>query len=150
MGVPKTSDHIQINIRMPNPSQEPPASSKAPNQDLKDMDILCIFKIKIYSQNLEHRCIKDQWPNKKSRSRCQSPVRNLQCPPKPKQRTVPAPHINIMSKLYDHVRAILVTWWSHAWSPYVSRLLGAILHTASSVKCCIHHIVCLIINTVPG
>ena len=34
-GVPKTSDHIQINIRMPNPSQEPPASSKAQNQDLK-------------------------------------------------------------------------------------------------------------------
>ena len=30
MGVPKTSDHIQINIRMRNPSQEPPASSKAP------------------------------------------------------------------------------------------------------------------------
>ena len=38
MGVPKTIDHIQINIRMLNPSQEPPASSKAPNQDLKDMD----------------------------------------------------------------------------------------------------------------
>ena len=33
MGVPKTSDHIQINIRMPNPSQEPTASSKAPNED---------------------------------------------------------------------------------------------------------------------
>merc|ERR1711954_311255 len=50
MGVPKTSDHIQINIRMPNPSQEPPASSKAPNQDLKDMDVLCTFKIKIERQ----------------------------------------------------------------------------------------------------
>ena len=58
MGVPKTSDHIQINIRMPNPSQEPPASSKAPNQDLKDMDVLCTFKIKLESQNLEHLCIK--------------------------------------------------------------------------------------------
>ena len=43
-GVPKTSDHIHINIRMPNPSQEPPASSKAPNQDLKDMDVLCKLK----------------------------------------------------------------------------------------------------------
>merc|ERR1712081_10946 len=42
----KTSDHIQINIRMPNPSQEPPASFKAPNEDLKDMDVLCTFKIK--------------------------------------------------------------------------------------------------------
>merc|ERR1711954_249692 len=50
MGVPKTIDHIQINIRMPNPSQEPPASSKALNQDLKDMDVLCTFKIKIESQ----------------------------------------------------------------------------------------------------
>ena len=47
MCVPQTSDHIQINIRMPNPSQEPPASSKAPNEDLKDMDVLCTFKIKI-------------------------------------------------------------------------------------------------------
>ena len=46
MGVPKTSDHIEINIRMPNPSQEPPASSKAPNEDLKDMYVLCTFKTK--------------------------------------------------------------------------------------------------------
>ena len=60
MGVPKTSDHIQINIRMPNPSQEPPASSKAPDQDLKDMDVLCTFKIKIESQNSEYGCTKDQ------------------------------------------------------------------------------------------
>ena len=28
-------DHIQIKIKMPNPSQEPSLSSKAPNQDLK-------------------------------------------------------------------------------------------------------------------
>ena len=62
MGVPKTSDHIQINIRMPNPSQEPPASSNAPNEDLKDMDVLCTLKIKIKSQNLHHGYIKDQWP----------------------------------------------------------------------------------------
>merc|ERR1711954_358816 len=59
-GVPKTSDHVQINIRMPNPCQEPPASSKAPNQDLKDMDVLCTFQIKRGSQNLNHGCIKDQ------------------------------------------------------------------------------------------
>ena len=51
MGVPKTSDHIQINIRMPNPSQEPPVSAKAPNQDLKDMDVVCTIKIKIKSLN---------------------------------------------------------------------------------------------------
>ena len=53
MGVSKTSDHIKIKIKMPNPSQEPPTSSKAPNEDLKDMDVLCTFKIKIESQNLE-------------------------------------------------------------------------------------------------
>merc|ERR1711954_276208 len=58
----KTSDHIQINIRIPNPSQEPPASSKAPNQDLKDMDVLCTFKIRIESQNLEYLCTKEQRP----------------------------------------------------------------------------------------
>ena len=47
MEVTKTSDHIKIIIKIPNPSQEPPASSKATNQDLKDMDVLCAFKIKI-------------------------------------------------------------------------------------------------------
>ena len=47
---------------MPNPSQESPASSKAPNEDLKDMDVLCTFKIKIESRNSNHGCIKDQWP----------------------------------------------------------------------------------------
>ena len=62
MGEPKTSDNIQIKIKIPNPSQERPASSKAPNQDLKDMDVLCNFKIKTDSQNFEHGCTKDQWP----------------------------------------------------------------------------------------
>ena len=60
--VQKTFDHIQINIKMPNPSQEPVASSKAPNEDFEDMDDLCIFKIKIESKNLDHGCIKDKWP----------------------------------------------------------------------------------------
>ena len=45
---------------MPNPSQEPPALSKTPNEDLKDMDVLFIFKIKIESQNSDHGYIKDQ------------------------------------------------------------------------------------------
>ena len=50
---------------MSKPSQEPPTSSKAPNLDLKDIDVLCTFKIKIGRQNLEHGCIKDQglYPN---------------------------------------------------------------------------------------
>merc|ERR1711954_597101 len=39
MGKSKTSAHIQMKIKIPNPSQEPPASSKAPYQDLKDRDV---------------------------------------------------------------------------------------------------------------
>ena len=62
IGVSKTSDYIQIKIKMPNQNQEPSASSIAPNDDLKDMDVLCTFKIKIESQNLDNGYIKDQWP----------------------------------------------------------------------------------------
>ena len=76
MVVSKTSYHIQIKIKMQNPSQELPASSIAPNQDLKDMDVLCTFKIKIESQNLEHGYIKDMWPNP-----------NEDCNPKPQSGT---------------------------------------------------------------
>ena len=61
MGVSKTSDNIQVKIMMSNPSQEPPACSKAQNKDLKDMDVLCTFKIKIESPNSDHGRIKDQW-----------------------------------------------------------------------------------------
>ena len=50
MDVSETGYHIQIKIYIPNPSQEPPASSKSQNKDLKDMDVLCTFKIKIESQ----------------------------------------------------------------------------------------------------
>ena len=60
MVVSKTSDHIKIKVKIPNPSQEPPASSKARDEDLKDMDVLYPFKIKIERQNLEHGCLKDQ------------------------------------------------------------------------------------------
>ena len=60
MGLKKTSDHIQIKIKMPNPSKEPPASSKDPNEDLKDIDNLCTFKIKMESPNLYNGCVKDQ------------------------------------------------------------------------------------------
>ena len=63
MNVSKTSYHIQINIKMQNSSQEPPASSKTPNKDLKDMDVICTFKITIESQNSKHGCTKDLCPN---------------------------------------------------------------------------------------
>ena len=49
MAIWKTSYNIQIKIKMPNPSQEPPVSSEAPKEDLKDIDVLCIFEIKIES-----------------------------------------------------------------------------------------------------
>ena len=45
-----------------DPSVEPKVSSKAPNEDLKEIDVLCTFKIKIEIHNLEHGCIQDQWP----------------------------------------------------------------------------------------
>ena len=57
--ISKTSDHIHIKIKMPNPSQEPPASSKVPNEDLKDMDSFCTFKIMIESQHSDHGFIKN-------------------------------------------------------------------------------------------
>ena len=64
MVVSKTSDYIGIKIKMPNPSQEPSASSKAPKEDLKDMNVLCTLKIKI-EKKLAHGWIKDQllYPN---------------------------------------------------------------------------------------
>ena len=83
MGPPKTSDHIQIKIKMPNPSQVPPVSSKALNKDLKDMDILCTFKIKTESQNLEDWVYQRPLTTSQSRSKCQTSVRNLQFPSNP-------------------------------------------------------------------
>ena len=59
MDLKETSDYIQIKIKIPNPKKETPASSKSPNQDFKDMVVLCIFKIKVESQNLEQGTIKD-------------------------------------------------------------------------------------------
>ena len=52
---------MQIKIKIPNLSQEPTAPTKAPNQDLKDMDVLRTFKIKIEVQKSEFGGIKDQW-----------------------------------------------------------------------------------------
>ena len=60
MNVSKTIDHIHIKIKMPNPHQEPPAFSKAPNEDLKDMNVLFTFKIKLESGNFDSGYIKDQ------------------------------------------------------------------------------------------
>ena len=47
---------------MPDPSKEPPVFSKALNENLKDMGVLCTFKIKIEIQNLEQGGNQDQLP----------------------------------------------------------------------------------------
>ena len=84
MGKLNTSYHFQINIRLENLSQEPPVSSKCPYQDLKDMDILCIFKIKIESQNSEYGWNKDQlpYPNQYQGAKPQSGTSNILQRPK--------------------------------------------------------------------
>ena len=84
IGIWKTSYHIQIKIKIANPSQEPPASSKVPNEDFKDMDVLCTFKIKIESPNLDYGCVKDQWlyPNKDKDPKSQSGTSSVLQSPK--------------------------------------------------------------------
>ena len=84
MGVSKTSHCIKIKIKMLNPSQEPQASSKAPNEDLKDMDVLCTFKIKRESQNLDHQYIKDHkpYPNHNQDAKPQSGTSSILQSPK--------------------------------------------------------------------
>ena len=85
MGLEKTTDHTQIKIRLPNPSQKPPVSSRAANKDLKDMDVLCTFKIRIESQNSYNGGIKDEWPY-----------------PNQDQDAKPQSGISIMSQSYDY------------------------------------------------
>ena len=84
MGVSKTIDHNQIKIKIPNPSKEPPASFKAPNQDLKDMNVLCTFNIQVESQiwNInvaktnDHIQIKIKMPNPSQEPPASSKVSN--------------------------------------------------------------------------
>ena len=59
-GLSETSDHSQIKIQIPQPHQELTKSSKAQNEDLMDMDVLCTFNIKRETQNLEYWYIKYQ------------------------------------------------------------------------------------------
>ena len=83
MDVSKAIDHIQIKFKIPKPSQEPPASSKAQNQDSKCIDDLCTFIFKSEGQKLDHVCIKDQWPypNQDKDPKSQSGTSSiLQCP----------------------------------------------------------------------
>ena len=50
----KKSEPILIKIKIGNLGQDPPASSKALNKYLKDMDVLCTFKIKIESKGVSN------------------------------------------------------------------------------------------------
>ena len=65
MGVSKTSDHIQIKIKMSNPSQEPTGFSKDPSQYLDYIHVLCTFKIKNIGVSFthDHIQIKMKLPN---------------------------------------------------------------------------------------
>ena len=67
---------------MPNPNQEPPASSKAPNEGLKDMDVLCALKIKIESQNSDHGCVKSS-DHVQIKIKMPNPSQEPKHPPKP-------------------------------------------------------------------
>ena len=77
MGISKTNDHIQLMIKIPTPSQEPPASPKAPNEDLKEMDVLCTFEIKLESHNLYLNQGKDVKPQPGTSRILQSPKSGL-------------------------------------------------------------------------
>ena len=87
IGASKTRHRIHIKITMPNSSQEPPASSEAPNQDLKDMDVLCTFKIN-REQKTGNWVYQRSVTISKSRSECQTPVRNIQPSPNLQIRTL--------------------------------------------------------------
>ena len=59
MVVSNIIDYIQIKINIVNPSQEPLTSSNAPNLNLKEIHVLCSFKVR---HNLELELIKDRVP----------------------------------------------------------------------------------------
>merc|ERR1711954_342623 len=69
---------------MPSPSQEPPASSKAQNQNFKEMEVICTFKIQIEKQNSEHGYSKEQcqYPNQDQDAKTQSRTSSVLQSPK--------------------------------------------------------------------
>ena len=67
-------------IKMPNHSQEPPATSKSPNQDLKDMYTRHTSKIEIESQKIDHGWIKDQCQYSNKEKSNSGTFSILQCP----------------------------------------------------------------------
>ena len=69
-------------MKISNLGQEPPASSKALNEDLMDMDILCTFRIKIEKEILEHGYIKKQNQNQGQDAKTQSGTSSVLQSPK--------------------------------------------------------------------
>ena len=63
IGVSKTSHHIKIKIKMPNPSQKLLASSKSQNEDLEDSNVCCTFKIKRKRVKIWIMGVSVQWPH---------------------------------------------------------------------------------------
>ena len=86
----KSQNPIKDSWPYPNQNQEvnPQLGTfmphKAPNQDVKDMDVLCTFIIKIESQKFEYRCTKDQWqyPNEYQDAKPQSGTSSVLQSPK--------------------------------------------------------------------
>ena len=62
MYLSRITDHNQFNFKIQSPSQEPSASSKTRNKDLKDKYVILTFETKIKSKNLKNGFIKDPWP----------------------------------------------------------------------------------------
>ena len=57
----KSIDYIQVKINFPYPSKEPEASL-SPNQDFKDVGVLCTLKTSVGSHNFEDLCVKYNSP----------------------------------------------------------------------------------------
>ena len=58
---PLTISKSRSRYQTPFRNLQHPASSKSPNPDSKDTDVLCTFKTKIESQNSAYRWTIDQW-----------------------------------------------------------------------------------------
>ena len=68
----------KIRIKMLKPSREPLASSKTPNQDFKDIAVLCTFKIQniSVSKTSDHIQINIKMPNPRQEPPASSKAKN--------------------------------------------------------------------------
>ena len=87
MVISKTSDHIQIKIKMPNPSQEPPESSNPQRRTYRTLMFFAPSKLRQRAKFWIMGVLKPVTISI-SRSIYQPLVRNLQHPPNPQMRTL--------------------------------------------------------------